>query len=95
MTIRQQEIAALGRLINDIDSTGVADFNDWKWSKRFDNLEEATGFLLGHLKRTRELLKYGLTINKKLLEKLEDKPTHNTLKEYYYGKNKNKRKINT
>ena len=60
MNTRQLEINALGKIIQDIDNSGVAEFNDWQWAKKFDNLEEATGFLLGHLKRTRELLKYGL-----------------------------------
>ena len=71
MNTQQKEIAALGKVIHDMDCSGVAEFDDWKWFKTFDNLEEATGFLLGHLKRTRELLKYGLVVNKKLLEKLE------------------------
>jgi len=96
MNTRQLEINALGKIIQDIDNSGVAEFNDWQWAKKFDNLEEATGFLLGHLKRTRELLKYGLIVNKKLLEKLEEKPTNKTdLKESYYGNNKTKRKINS
>ena len=95
MNIRQQEIAALGKMIHDIDSTGVADFNDWQWITKFDNLEEAAGFLLGHLKKTRELLKFGLTINKKLLEKLEDQPTHKTLKECYYGTKQSKGQTNS
>ena len=97
MNTRQLEIKVLGQIINDIDNSGVAEFNDWKWANSFDNLEEATGFLLGHLKRTRELLKCGLIVNKKLLEKLEDTSTnHKTLKESYYGTNKKtKRKINS
>ena len=97
MNTRQLEIKALGKIINDTDNSGVAEFNDWKWANSFDNLEEATGFLLGHLKRTRELLKYGLIVNKKLLEKLEDKPTNNkSLKGAHYGTNeKTKRKINS
>ena len=95
MNTQQKEIAALGKVIHDMDCSGVAEFDDWKWFKTFDNLEEATGFLLGHLKRTRELLKYGLVVNKKLLEKLEVKSTdHKTLKEYYYG-NKDNRKTDT
>ena len=78
MKARQEEIKALSKLVHTLESTEVADFNDWKWMKTFDNLEEASGFLLGHLKRTRELLKFGLVINKKLLEKLEDQSTHKT-----------------
>jgi len=93
MNTRQEEIKALGKLVNCLESTKVAEFNDWKWAQTFDNLEEATGFLLGHLKRTRELLKFGLEINKRLLQKLEDQSTHQT-KVNYYGKNKGKKTIN-
>ena len=93
MNTRQEEIKALGKLVNCLESTKVAEFNDWKWFKTFDNLEEASGFLLGHLKRTRELLKFGLEINKRLLQKLEDQSTHQT-KVNYYGKNKGKKTIN-
>ena len=75
MNARQEEIKALGKLVHCLESTEVAEFDDWKWAQRFDNIEEATGFLLGHLKRIRELLKFGLVINKKLLEKLEDQST--------------------
>ena len=97
MNLEQKEIAALGKVIHDMDCSGVATFDDWKWFNTFDNLEEATGFLLGHLKRTRELLKYGLVVNKKLLEKLEVKSTdHKLLKECYYGRNnEKKRKTNS
>lgn len=95
MNVRQKEIKTLSKIINDMENSNVASFNDWKWFKTFDNLEEATGFLLGHLKRTRELLKYGLTVNKKLLEKLEDKSiNHKLKKECYYG-NETKRKTNS
>ena len=75
MNTRQEEIRDLGKLVKCLENTKVAEFNDWKWAQTFDNLEEATGFLLGHLKRIRELLKFGLVINKKLLEKLEDQST--------------------
>jgi len=93
MNTRQEEIKALGKLVNCLESTEVAEFDDWKWFKTFDNLEEASGFLLGHLKRTRELLKFGLEINKRLLQKLEDQSTHQT-KVNYYATNKGKKKIN-
>ena len=92
MNARQEEIKALSKLVHTLESTEVADFNDWKWMKTFDNLEEASGFLLGHLKRTRELLKFGLVINKKLLEKLEDQSTHKT--KGVLWKNKGKKTIN-
>ena len=49
MNTRQEEIKALSKLVHTLESTEVADFNDWKWMKTFDNLEEASGFLLGHL----------------------------------------------
>ena len=93
MNARQEEIKALGKLVHCLESTEVAEFDDWKWAQRFDNIEEATGFLLGHLKRIRELLKFGLVINKKLLEKLEDKSTHKT-KVYYGNNSKAKKTIN-
>ena len=90
MNTRQEEIKALSKLVHTLESTEVADFNDWKWMKTFDNLEEASGFLLGHLKRTRELLKFGLEINKRLLQKLEDQSTHKTKGELLWKKQRKK-----
>ena len=90
MNARQEEIKALSKLVHTLESTEVADFNDWKWMKTFDNLEEASGFLLGHLKRTRELLKFGLVINKKLLEKLEDQSTQSNKGELLCNKQRKK-----
>ena len=90
MNTRQQEIKDLGKLVKCLESTKVAEFNDWKWAQTFDNLEEAPGFLLGHLKRTRELLKFGLVINKKLLEKLEDQSTQPNKGELLWKKQRKK-----
>ena len=91
MNARQEEIKALGKLVSCLESTKVAEFNDWKWFKTFDNLEEASGFLLGHLKRTRELLKFGLEINKRLLQKLEeDQSTHKTKGELLWKQQRKK-----
>ena len=90
MNTRQEEIKDLGKLLHTLESTEVAEFNDWKWFKNFDNIEEATGFLLGHLKRTRELLKFGLVINKKLLEKLEDQSTQPNKGELLWKKQRKK-----
>jgi|TARA_R100000781_G_C4063208_1_gene121787 hypothetical protein len=90
MNTRQEEIKDLGKLLHTLESTEVAEFNDWKWFKNFDNIEEATGFLLGHLKRTRELLKFGLVINKKLLEKLEDQSTQTNKGELLWKKQRKK-----
>ena len=44
MNTRQEEIKDLGKLVKCLESTKVAEFNDWKWAQTFDNLEEATGF---------------------------------------------------